>query len=90
MVPSDIAVWTKAEPFRPFRIVMSAGRFYDVRHPELVIVLEDSLIHSTPVDEEDTYRRAQMIGLSLIDRIEPIIDPPADAPKDKPSRKRKA
>ena len=77
MMLRDILFWTKAVPFRPFRITMNAGRAYDVRHPEMVMVLVDGLIIGTPSAEEGAFDRAQMIGLNLIDRIEPIDTPPA-------------
>ncbi len=75
MRPEDIHFWLKAEPFRPFRIIMNGGRAYEVRHPELVRVMRTSLIFFTPTEQEDVYDRAQMIGLVLIDKIEPIGQP---------------
>jgi hypothetical protein len=75
MLPNDIKLWTKAEPFKPFRIVMNAGGTYDVPHPELVAVGVDSLIYFT-LNEEQVYTAAKMLGLQLVDRIE-LLDPPA-------------
>jgi len=88
MMPSDILFWTKAEPFRPFRITMNAGRFYDVRHPELALVFTDSVLIITPSAEEGVAQRGQMIGLNLIDRIEAIDTPPAPS-GEKPAGKGK-
>jgi hypothetical protein len=59
-------------PFAPFRILINSGRTYDVRHPELVRVLRSSLMLFTPSEEPDVYDRAEMLGLVLIERIEPI------------------
>ena len=87
-MPSDILLWTKAEPFRPFRITMNAGRAYEVRHPELAIVYRDSVVINTPSAEEGVAERGQMIGLNLIDRIEAIEAPPAP-PEEKPAGKGK-
>jgi hypothetical protein len=75
MTPSDIQFWLKAQPFIPFRIVMVSGRTYDVPHPELIRVLRGGIVRFTPSGSEDFYDRAEMIGLGLIDKIEPIAQP---------------
>jgi len=73
--PEDVLFWLKAQPFQPFRITMNSGRTYDVRHSELVRLLRTSLVYFTPSDEPDVFDRAEMIGLILIDHIEPIDAP---------------
>ena len=46
----------RRQPFRPFRIVTSAGSTYEVRHPELVMVGRRELsIGQTKRDEEEPY-----------------------------------
>ncbi len=75
MTTSDIKIWTKAEPFRPFRITMNAGRHYDVLHPEFVMLFVDSILIGKPKpDDEGVFSGGQMIGLSLVDRIEALAD----------------
>jgi len=75
MQAEDVLFWTTAAPFHPFRILMNSGRTYDVRHPELVRVLRGSLLYFTPSRQEGIFDRAEMIGLNLIDKIEPIDSP---------------
>jgi hypothetical protein len=75
MRPNDILFWLRAEPFVPFRIRMNSGQFYDVRHPENVRLMRSSLVLFTPSEQEGVFDHGQMIGLVLIERIEP-----ADAP----------
>ncbi|MBX9680645.1 MAG: hypothetical protein K2X38_17970 [Gemmataceae bacterium] len=36
--------YVKAEPFRPFRIHMASGREFDIRHPEMIKVLQSYLL----------------------------------------------
>jgi hypothetical protein len=85
MRPDDILHWLRAQPFRPFRITMNSGRSYEIRHPEIVRVLRTSLIIFTPTEKEEVYETGDMIGLVLIERIEPL-NPPADAsPAAQPS-----
>ena len=45
-----------AQPFRPFTVVSSSGRAYEVRHPENVKMLRDALFiayFGDPAEEED-------------------------------------
>jgi hypothetical protein len=34
-------------PFRPFRLVMSGGQTYDVRHPEMALLTRSELLVGT-------------------------------------------
>jgi hypothetical protein len=42
------------QPFAPFRLVMSDGRYYDVRHPELLTVGK-SISSIGVADKEEEY-----------------------------------
>jgi hypothetical protein len=60
-------------PFRPFRICMNRGRAYDIRHPEMLKVGRSYVnIFSYSGAPEDPHERMEMMGLLLIERIEPI------------------
>ena len=41
-----------AEPFRPFRIRITSGRNFEIRHPEMVRVGADSVIIFTTVSDD--------------------------------------
>jgi hypothetical protein len=56
--PEDIHELIRREPFRPFRITLTDGRSYDVRHPELAMV----------------GRTTVAIGLTTNGANEPIYD----------------
>jgi len=43
----------KKEPFRPFHVVMSSGDRYEVRHPELAMVLKTRVIVALPSGNGD-------------------------------------
>jgi len=43
MSPADIIAFTRRTPFLPFRIHMTNGRTYDVRHPDQVIPLRSRI-----------------------------------------------
>jgi hypothetical protein len=51
---------------------MNSGRSYEVRHPEMVRLMRTSLLVFTPTEQPDLQGRAEMVGLVLIERIEPL------------------
>ena len=68
----DLFFWNKAMPFVPYRIRLNSGRTYDIRHPEMIKIGRSSLIIFTFVGEEpDTYEKAEMLSVVLIESIEP-------------------
>jgi hypothetical protein len=76
MRPEDLLTWVQAIPFRPFRICLNSGRTYEIRHPEMLRVGRSSAnIYSYADKPEDPYERMEMVGLVLIERIEPIESP---------------
>ena len=42
------------EPFRPFRIITSSGKEYDVRNPALVVVMKRDVFYAYPGKEDFT------------------------------------
>jgi hypothetical protein len=76
MRPEDILSWVRETPFKPFRICLNSGRTYEIRHPEMLKVGRSSMhIYSYTGGHEDPYERVEMVGLVLVERIEPIDTP---------------
>lgn len=76
MRPEDVLRWQRAQPFMPFKIVMNSGRELIVRHPEVIRVLRTTLLYFIPSeDRPEIDDLAEMIGLILIERIEPLKRP---------------
>jgi hypothetical protein len=73
MRPDDLLVWLRARPFRPFVLVTVSGETYEIRHPEWIKLLRTSLVIFTPTEADDVYDGAQMLNLTLIERIEPAV-----------------
>jgi len=42
----------KRQPFQPFRLVMSSGKSYDVRHPEMALVLRNDILVGIDVADD--------------------------------------
>jgi hypothetical protein len=59
-------------PFRPFRLVMSSGETYEVRHPEMAFLTRSDLL--VGVDEADDGVPAEFKICSLlhVSAIEPL------------------
>lgn len=57
MLPSDILSYTRAVPFRPFRLVLNSGKTYEVRHPEMVRVMVSTVLYFHATDPEGPAER---------------------------------
>ena len=51
-------------PFKPFRLVMSSGQSYDVRHPEMAMLTRTSIL--VGIDEADDGVPAEFKICSLL------------------------
>jgi hypothetical protein len=79
MRPTDLTNVLHARPLRPFRIVMSDGTMYEVRHPEMVIVARSTAVIGYPDPASpEVAERYDIVALAHIVRIE-FIEQPAPA-----------
>ncbi len=67
------------KPFQPFRLVMSSGQAYEVRHPEMALLTRTDLL--VCVDEADDGVPAEFKICSLlhITAVEPLKCSTAEA-----------
>jgi len=63
----------KAQPFVPFRVVMSSGQSYEVRHPEMAWLLAADLLIGIDVEDDGTPAHFRTCSLLHITTIEPLI-----------------
>ena len=75
MRSKDIHEFVAKQPFQPFRITLTDGRTYDVRHPEMAMVGKSSVVIGVPLegDDEPYYDRAITVALIHIMQAE-VID----------------
>jgi hypothetical protein len=67
-------------PFQPFRLVMSSGPTYEVRHPEM------AMLTRTSIDVEDGVPAEFKICSQLhVTAIEPLNQTPAGSPAAGPA-----
>ncbi len=59
-------------PFRPFRLVMSSGQTYEVRHPEMAMLTRTDILVGTDVAEDGVPAEFKICSLLHVTAIEPL------------------
>lgn len=69
-----IGNYVTAEPFRPFRIQMTSGRTFEVRHPEMVQVGRTTMTIFTFLSEDPGQAKERQVEVSLllVESVEPL------------------
>jgi hypothetical protein len=74
MSPEDLLRRARAVPFQSFCIYLNSGKTYDIRHPRMIRVgLSDTIIYAYEGEQWGIFDRAEMVGLELIKRTEPLV-----------------
>lgn len=60
------------KPFKPFRLVMSSGEAYDVRHPEVALLTRTSLLVGTDVADDGVPAEFHICSLLHVATVEPL------------------
>ena len=64
----EIGELLKKDPFRPFRITLTSGQFYDVRFPGLATLAKDVFYFYHPRSElHSIIRLVQIAAIDIID-----------------------
>ena len=73
MRPEDIRDFLQRKPFQPFRLTLTDGRAYEVRHPELAMVGRSTVAIGLPMpgDPNPVYDHLVTVSLLHIMQIEP-------------------
>jgi hypothetical protein len=64
-------------PFKPFRLVMSSGQSYEVRHPEMAWVTKTDIL--VGIDSEDDgvpaeFKICSMLHVTAVEPLEPTAN----------------
>jgi hypothetical protein len=59
-------------PFRPFRLVMSSGQSYEVRHPEMAMLTRSDLLVGVG-ESEGVPAEFRICALLHVATVEPIL-----------------
>ncbi len=79
MQDDDFLSALSKRPFEPFRIQVSDGTSYDVRHPELVMVGIGSVAIGVPPAgvAKPVYQRIETVSLMHVVKLLPLAAPTA-------------
>jgi hypothetical protein len=59
-------------PFRPFRLIMSSGESYEVRHPELAMLTRTDLLVGIDESDDGVPAEFRICSLLHVATIEPL------------------
>jgi hypothetical protein len=78
MGPADLLQALRKRPFEPFRIQVSDGATFDVRHPELVMVGLRAVLIGIPASKESqpVYEHVDTVSLGHVVKLLPITAGP--------------
>ena len=57
----------RKQPFEPFRVVLSSGDAYEVRHPEMALLLKGGIYVAVP-DEAASFPKTAMVQFASYHR----------------------
>jgi hypothetical protein len=73
MVPEELRQTLRQQPFVPFRLILTDGVGYDIRHPDLMMVGKHSaMVGFTSNPGQTFYERSVKVDLAHISRLEPL------------------
>jgi hypothetical protein len=58
--------------FKPFRLVMSSGQTYDVRHPEMAMLTRTDLLVGTDIADDGVPAEFKICSLLHVTTVEPL------------------
>lgn len=77
MPPEELREYLRRQPFVPFRIHTTDGRTFDVRHPDMVLVMSRVLVVGIldPKGSSPFPERTETIALIHVVSLEPLGQP---------------
>jgi hypothetical protein len=84
MQAEDLRRWQRQKPFKPFRLHVTDGAAYEVRHPEFLMVLRRYAVVglALPGAGGEFPETSVDVDLLHITRIEPVEAPASAPPAD--------
>lgn len=65
-----------ARPFKPFRLVMSSGKAYEVRLPEMALLTRSDMLVGIDV-QDGVPAEFKICSLLHVSAVEPLVSAPA-------------
>lgn len=80
MTQDDLQAAARRQPFEPFRVVLTTGTTYDIRHPDLIMVgRRAAIIGLTDEPNGSAFDRTIKVDLFHIVSIEELRTTPPSA-----------
>lgn len=67
-----------AQPFLPFRLTMSSGESFEVRHPEMAFLTRNTISIGMDVADDGIPDRMRTLSLLHVTAMEPIETAPTE------------
>ena len=64
-------------PFKPFRLVMSSGQAYEVRHPEMALLTKTDILVGIDIEDDGVpaeFKICSMLHVTAIEPLEPTAN----------------
>jgi len=59
-------------PFKPFRLVMSSGQSYEVRHPEMAMVTKSDILVGVDIEDDGVPAEFKICSMLHVTAVEPL------------------
>jgi hypothetical protein len=80
MTREEIREYARKRPFQPFRVLLTTGDTYDIRHPDLIMVGQRSAVIGLTNDPAGTfYNRTFIVDLLHIVGIQELPATPSSS-----------
>jgi hypothetical protein len=74
MEVKQIHILLKKAPFEPFRLYLSDGAHYDVRHPEQMLLSQRTAYIGVGPNGDGPFQRIALVSLVHVTRIDSLPD----------------
>ena len=72
MRPDDVRPFLDKRPFQPFRLTLTDGRVYEIRHPEMALLTRTDILVGIDMADEGVPSEFKICSLLHVTAIEPI------------------
>jgi hypothetical protein len=62
----------RRQPFQPFRIVLSCGKSYEVRHPEMAMLTRTDVLVGVDASQDGVPAEFRICSLLHVTAVEPL------------------
>jgi hypothetical protein len=59
-------------PFKPFRLVMSSGQSYEVRHPEMALITKSDILVGVDIEDDGVPAEFKICSMLHVTAVEPL------------------